>query len=295
MSRRSRSCSPALSSTSWSSAAGSWGAGRRSTGPAARAVAARTGARRLAPPGDARLRAGRRSAGGAVAATAAPGATPGTAGVLPLPAAAPWVGAPVRRSGDRVVRRDEPLVGQGQRAAAPPAPDPAPRPPGGAGAARRRTRGRGAVLGRAGRRRAAHDVARPLARSPARPLARLRPTARTAPTARGWWACCGRGAGHRRRGLHRVRIEHLLHRFGTLIHEVLALLAEDAAKSTPLGLVEPLPGADDYLRVEVVYAVHAVRPSIDLVKPGRSRPRSSPGPGQDGTGTAPLGPVASNR
>jgi glycerol-3-phosphate dehydrogenase len=60
-----------------------------------------------------------------------------------------------------------------------------------------------------------------------------------------------------RSGLHRARVEHLLHRYGTLVHEVLALLAEDAASPQPQGLAEPLPGADDYLRVEVVYAVTA--------------------------------------
>jgi len=54
-----------------------------------------------------------------------------------------------------------------------------------------------------------------------------------------------------RSGLHRARVEHLLHRYGTLVHELLALLAEDPT------LAEPLPGADDYLRVEVVYAVTA--------------------------------------
>jgi glycerol-3-phosphate dehydrogenase len=52
-----------------------------------------------------------------------------------------------------------------------------------------------------------------------------------------------------RTGLHRARIEHLLQRYGTLVHEVLALLADDPT------LAEPLPGADDYLRVEAVYAV----------------------------------------
>ncbi len=52
-----------------------------------------------------------------------------------------------------------------------------------------------------------------------------------------------------RTGLHRARIEHLLQRYGSLVHEVLALLAERPE------LAEPLPGADDYLQVEVVYAV----------------------------------------
>ncbi|GAB7051482.1 glycerol-3-phosphate dehydrogenase/oxidase [Catenuloplanes indicus] len=50
-------------------------------------------------------------------------------------------------------------------------------------------------------------------------------------------------------GLHVARIEHLLGRYGSLIHEVLALIA-----SAP-DLRRPLDGADDYLRAEVVYAV----------------------------------------
>ena len=49
-------------------------------------------------------------------------------------------------------------------------------------------------------------------------------------------------------GLHVARIEHLLQRFGSLTHEVLALIAADP----DLGL--PLPSSDDYLRAEVVYA-----------------------------------------
>ena len=54
-----------------------------------------------------------------------------------------------------------------------------------------------------------------------------------------------------RTGLHPARVEHLLRRYGTLVDEVLALLSDDPS------LAEPLPGADDYLRVEVVYAVLA--------------------------------------
>jgi len=50
-------------------------------------------------------------------------------------------------------------------------------------------------------------------------------------------------------GLHVARIEHLLHRYGSMIGEVLALIAADP------GLAKPLAGADDYLRAEVVYAV----------------------------------------
>ena len=50
-------------------------------------------------------------------------------------------------------------------------------------------------------------------------------------------------------GLHVARIEHLLGRYGSAITEVLELLATDPA------LAEPLPGADDYLAVEALYAV----------------------------------------
>lgn len=49
-------------------------------------------------------------------------------------------------------------------------------------------------------------------------------------------------------GLHRLRIEHLLNRYGTMADEVLALIRERPE------LAEALPGADDYLRAEVVYA-----------------------------------------
>jgi glycerol-3-phosphate dehydrogenase len=49
-------------------------------------------------------------------------------------------------------------------------------------------------------------------------------------------------------GLHVARIEHLLHRYGTLIGEVLGLIDADP------GLGRPLAGADDYLRAEIVYA-----------------------------------------
>ena len=49
-------------------------------------------------------------------------------------------------------------------------------------------------------------------------------------------------------GLHVARIEHLLHRYGSLTAEVLALIAA----SPDLG--RPVTGADDYLRAEIVYA-----------------------------------------
>jgi glycerol-3-phosphate dehydrogenase len=50
-------------------------------------------------------------------------------------------------------------------------------------------------------------------------------------------------------GIHPVRIEHLLNRYGSCVHDLLAMLREDPS------LAEPLPAADDYLRVEVRYAV----------------------------------------
>ena len=49
-------------------------------------------------------------------------------------------------------------------------------------------------------------------------------------------------------GLHVARVEHLLGRYGSLIHEVLALI-----DSSP-DLGRPLPGAEDYLRAEITYA-----------------------------------------
>jgi glycerol-3-phosphate dehydrogenase len=51
-----------------------------------------------------------------------------------------------------------------------------------------------------------------------------------------------------RYGLHPYRIRHLLDRYGSLIHDVLAAANGDAE------LLKPIPAAPDYLRVEVVYA-----------------------------------------
>jgi glycerol-3-phosphate dehydrogenase len=51
-----------------------------------------------------------------------------------------------------------------------------------------------------------------------------------------------------RYGLHVARIEHLLGRYGSLADEVLDLVAADPT------LGEPLAGASDYLRAEIVYA-----------------------------------------
>jgi glycerol-3-phosphate dehydrogenase len=67
-------------------------------------------------------------------------------------------------------------------------------------------------------------------------------------------------------GLHPARIEHLLHRYGTLVEEVLALVADDRA------LGEPLAGTEDYLRAEVVYAVtHEGARHLDDVLTRRTR------------------------
>jgi glycerol-3-phosphate dehydrogenase len=69
-----------------------------------------------------------------------------------------------------------------------------------------------------------------------------------------------------RYGLHVVRVEHLLSRYGSLIHERLELIAADPS------LAEPLPGADDYLRAEVVYAVtHEGARHLDDVLARRTR------------------------
>ncbi|HSP52681.1 MAG TPA: glycerol-3-phosphate dehydrogenase/oxidase [Cryobacterium sp.] len=57
-----------------------------------------------------------------------------------------------------------------------------------------------------------------------------------------------RGRIARAFGLHTVRVEHLLNRYGTLTDELLDLIRE-----TP-SLADPLPGADDYIEAEIVYA-----------------------------------------
>jgi glycerol-3-phosphate dehydrogenase len=49
-------------------------------------------------------------------------------------------------------------------------------------------------------------------------------------------------------GVHVARVEHLLNRYGSLAPEVLDLISADPE------LARPLPGADDYLAAEVVYA-----------------------------------------
>ncbi|RWZ49943.1 glycerol-3-phosphate dehydrogenase/oxidase [Labedella phragmitis] len=57
-----------------------------------------------------------------------------------------------------------------------------------------------------------------------------------------------RGKIARAFGVHKVRIEHLLNRYGVLTDELL-----DLVRTRP-ELAEPLPGADDYIQAEVVYA-----------------------------------------
>jgi glycerol-3-phosphate dehydrogenase len=49
-------------------------------------------------------------------------------------------------------------------------------------------------------------------------------------------------------GVHVARVEHLLNRYGSMTPEVLAIIKERPE------LAEPLPGADDYLQAEAVYA-----------------------------------------
>lgn len=67
-------------------------------------------------------------------------------------------------------------------------------------------------------------------------------------------------------GLHIARIEHLLGRYGTLIHELLAIIAERPE------LAEPLPGGDDYLAVEALYATtHEGAMHVDDVLARRTR------------------------
>jgi glycerol-3-phosphate dehydrogenase len=69
-----------------------------------------------------------------------------------------------------------------------------------------------------------------------------------------------------RSGLHVVRIDHLLGRYGSLVHEVLDLIAADES------LAEPLPGCDDYLGAEAVYSVtHEGARHLDDVLARRTR------------------------
>jgi glycerol-3-phosphate dehydrogenase len=67
-------------------------------------------------------------------------------------------------------------------------------------------------------------------------------------------------------GIHVARIEHLLNRYGTRIHELLDMLRADPS------LAASLPGADDYLAVEARYAVtHEGALHLDDVLARRTR------------------------
>ena len=67
-------------------------------------------------------------------------------------------------------------------------------------------------------------------------------------------------------GVHKVRIEHLLNRYGTLTDELLDLMRDDPSLNTPL------PGADDYLEAEIVYAAsHEGALHLDDVLARRTR------------------------
>ncbi|WP_438823250.1 glycerol-3-phosphate dehydrogenase/oxidase [Nocardioides imazamoxiresistens] len=70
----------------------------------------------------------------------------------------------------------------------------------------------------------------------------------------------------RRSGLHVARIDHLLGRYGSLVDDVLDLVAQRPE------LGRPLPGADDHLAAEVVYAVtHEGARHLDDVLTRRTR------------------------
>jgi glycerol-3-phosphate dehydrogenase len=67
-------------------------------------------------------------------------------------------------------------------------------------------------------------------------------------------------------GIHPARVEHLLNRYGSMVHELLAMIREEPA------LAEPLPGADDYLAAEARYAVtHEGARHLDDVLARRTR------------------------
>ncbi|KNE79893.1 MULTISPECIES: glycerol-3-phosphate dehydrogenase/oxidase [Streptomyces] len=69
-----------------------------------------------------------------------------------------------------------------------------------------------------------------------------------------------------RTGLHVVRVEHLLNRYGSLAEEVFRLVEEQPS------LGEPLARADDYLRAEIVYAAsHEGARHLDDVLTRRTR------------------------
>jgi len=67
-------------------------------------------------------------------------------------------------------------------------------------------------------------------------------------------------------GIHVVRVEHLLNRYGSCVHELLDMIRADPS------LAVPLPGADDYLAAEARYAVtHEGARHLDDVLTRRTR------------------------
>ena len=67
-------------------------------------------------------------------------------------------------------------------------------------------------------------------------------------------------------GVHVARIEHLLNRYGSCVHELLTMLRDEPSLATAL------PGADDYLQVEALYAVtHEGARHLDDVLARRTR------------------------
>ena len=67
-------------------------------------------------------------------------------------------------------------------------------------------------------------------------------------------------------GVHVARVEHMLNRYGSRVHDLLALLRDEPS------LAAPLPGADDYLQVEALYAVtHEGARHLDDVLARRTR------------------------
>ncbi|HEY0716102.1 MAG TPA: glycerol-3-phosphate dehydrogenase/oxidase [Streptosporangiaceae bacterium] len=67
-------------------------------------------------------------------------------------------------------------------------------------------------------------------------------------------------------GIHPARVEHLLNRYGSCVHELLDMIRDEPK------LAEPLPGADDYLAVEARYAVtHEGARHVDDVLARRTR------------------------
>jgi glycerol-3-phosphate dehydrogenase len=67
-------------------------------------------------------------------------------------------------------------------------------------------------------------------------------------------------------GIHVARVEHLLNRYGSCVHELLTMLRDEPSLATAL------PGADDYLQVEALYAVtHEGARHLDDVLARRTR------------------------